>query len=314
MKNYSKKQSQPLKQKIYKMKGCSASKTKKYRVGGRGLGNITNSISSERLVNINANNLAYPAKNITFYPNPALAYTGKGGNNLSCRGDTNVNGFSTDNVLAYTGTNSPTSNVSISRAYPSTGPTPRATNWLNSNQEGGCNCGVNYAVQSGGSSKDHRIGCKCSSCKQAIKKGGNGLPYGQGLPQMKGIAYPDGLVGSPWRPPVSDWPGVDGIPGDRNHLAYNTYSPVDISRQMIEDGANPPFIIGGGKNRGNRFGKGKKTLKKGGTASNLLSQDFINLGRQFQFNVGSTYNALNGYAAPVNPLPWKDQLTNTFSK
>jgi hypothetical protein len=36
----------------------------------------------------------------------------------------------------------------------------------------------------------------------------------------------------------------------------------------------------------------------------------INLGRQFQFGLGSAYNALAGYAAPVNPMPWRDQLPN----
>ena len=303
MKSHSKKQ------KIYRMKGCS-SKTRKFRKGGRYLGNS----SSTNLENINANNLAYPAKNINFYPNPFLAYTGKGGNNLSCLGDVNQSGFNNKNVLAYTGTNSP-----IANAYPSPGPPERSNNWLNSNQQGGgsqqggsCNCGVNYSVQqSGGSQIKHRIDCKCSTCKKDILKGGNGLPFGKGLPEMKGVPYPDGLVGSPWRPQVSDWPGVDGIPGDRNHLAYNTYSPVDISRQMVETGANPPFSIGGSNRKKTK--KIKKS-KKAGAASNMLSQDFINLGRQLQFNVGSTYNALNGYAAPVSPLPWKDQFPNSFQK
>lgn len=303
MKSYSKKHLKSSKQKIYGMKGCS-SKTRKYRVGGGGgsLGNF---------VNINDNNLAIPAKNITFLPNPVLAYTGKGGNNLACKGDTtNVNGQSTRDVLAFTGTKSP-----ISNAYPTTGPPPSANNWLGSQLKGGCNCGQNYSVQAGGSSLNHRAECKCSNCKTSVKKGGNGLPFGQGLPNMKGPLYPDGLVGSPWRPPVADWPGVNGISGDRNHLAYNTYKPVDISRQMIDTGANPPFSIGGGGGRRkNKKRSSKRRNKKGGAASNMLSQDLLNLGRQFQFNVGSTYNALNGYAAPVSPLPWKDQIPSASLK
>jgi len=296
MKSHSKKQ------KIYRMKGCS-SKTKRNRIGGKYLGNSNNTSSNQLINNIYDNNLSYPAKNITFYPNPFLAYTGKGGNNLSCMGDINQSGFNNKNVLAYTGTKGP-----ISNAYPSTGPPAKSNNWLNSNQRGGsCNCGVNYSVQSGGSQIKHRADCKCSICKKSLLKGGNGLPFGQGLPQMKGVPYPDGLVGSPWRPPVSDWPGVDGIPGDRNYLAYNTYSPVDISRQMVETGANPPFSIGGRKIK-------RSKSKKGGVASNMLSQDLINLGRQFQNSIGSTYNALNGYAAPVSPLPWKDQFPDSFKK
>jgi hypothetical protein len=55
--------------------------------------------------------------------------------------------------------------------------------------------------------------------------------------------------------------------------------------------------VGGGKRRQN-----------GGTLSNFLGQDLINLGRQFQFGVGSAYNALAGYSSPINPMPWKDQL------
>jgi hypothetical protein len=39
-----------------------------------------------------------------------------------------------------------------------------------------------------------------------------------------------------------------------------------------------------------------------------MTQDLINLGRQFQFGLGSAYNALAGYSSPVNPLPWRDQL------
>jgi hypothetical protein len=110
-----------------------------------------------------------------------------------------------------------------------------------------------------------------------------------------GIPYPDGLVGSPWTPNVSGWPGVNGIPGDSNYYSENTYKN-DISRQMVDVGANPPFS--------NMKGGKQKQNQKGG----FLSQDLINLGRQFQFSVGSAYNALAGYERPINPLPWKDQL------
>ena len=60
--------------------------------------------------------------------------------------------------------------------------------------------------------------------------------------------------------------------------------------------------------------KSKKTKKRrGGAMSNFFTQDLINLGRQFQFGMGSAYNALSGYGAPTNPMPWKDQLPNTPS-
>ena len=293
------------KQKMYKMKGCSKNhKSRKNSLGGSSNINLANY------------DLAYPAKGITFLPNPALAYTGKGGgsNNLACTGDTNGSGSGSNmnGILAYTGKTNATA-----PAYPSQGPPPASQNWLNSQQKGGnCNCGLNYSVQSGGcgcalfqsgGSSSHRDSCKCSACKRKEQKGGNGLPYGQGLPEMKDIAYPNGLTGAPWKPPIPDWPGVNGVSGDHNHLSYNTYSPNDVSRQMVNTGANPPFSIGGGS-------KKNRKKQRGGVSSNFLSQDLLNLGRQLQFNLGSTYNALNGYQAPVSPLPWKDQFNNTPNK
>jgi hypothetical protein len=141
----------------------------------------------------------------------------------------------------------------------------------------------------------HRKGCKCSSCKKNRLSGGmkGGNP---------GIPYPDGLVGSPWTPQPSGWPGVDGIPGDRNYYAPNEYK-VDPQTAMVDVGANPPFLnIKGGKRK-----------QRGGTLSNFMGQDLINLGRQFQFGLGSAYNALAGYQAPTNPLPWKGQIPATQS-
>ena len=83
-----------------------------------------------------------------------------------------------------------------------------------------------------------------------------------------------------------------------NYLALNNYS-TDISRQMAS---------GGGK-----YKKSKTKTKKqrGGALSSFIAQDLINLGRQFQFGMGSAYNALNGYGGPASPMPWKDQLPNS---
>ena len=295
---YHQKKAKSSKQKIYKMKGCST-KTRKSRSSSGGSFSFSRDLAN--------NNLAYPGKGITFLPNPALAYTGKGGaSNLACS-----DGL-TQAPLAYTGN---TNTNGQNAAYPSSGPPAVSQNWLGSQQKGGCgcnllqggfqkgggcgSCGINYLVKSGGSRR-HRASCKCSACKNTHQKGGNGLPYGQGLPEMKDIAYPNGLAGSPWKPPIPNWPGVNGVSGDHNHLSYNTYAPNDVSRQMVSTGANPPFSVGGSKT--------KKHRQKGGVLSNFLGQDLTNLGRTFQFNLGSTYNALNGYSAPVNPLPWKDQL------
>jgi hypothetical protein len=220
--------------------------------------------------------LAYTGKQITHQSNPFLSYTGKGGSSSS-----------------LTNTSPLTQNInSANRTLPNTGPIPNSNTVFNSSsiQRGGscssCSsplmtggCGMGFMV--GG--RRHRSGCKCSKCKKINMKGGNA-----------GIPYPDGLVGSPWTPSVGGWPGVGGISGDNNYISPNQYK-VDPQTAMVNVGANRPFLKGGRK-------------QKGGTLSNFLAQDFINLGRQFQFGLGSAYNALAGYASPTNPMPWKGQF------
>lgn len=136
-----------------------------------------------------------------------------------------------------------------------------------------------------------------------------------------GAAYPNGLLGDSWKGSTDGWPGVDGIQGNRNHLPLNEYK-TDISRKMESIGAEYPFT--GGKRRRNRRrnnksknnktknNKNNKTKKqKGGALSNLMTQDLINLGRNFQFSMNSSYNMMKGLPEPVDPTPWKGQLLNT---
>lgn len=181
-------------------------------------------------------------------------------------------------------------------AYPSKGPPSGGFDFLNP-QRGGCNgqCAINGgAIMKGGTK------CGCSSCQN----GGANLPY------------PNGLLGNAWTPSISGWPGVDGISMDRNHLGYNTYDN-DVSRQMRDVGANPPFTyLKGGKRRKpsnkNKRSKNKRNTKRKSktqkAGNNFLGQDLINVGRQLQYGVGSAYNGIRGYASPVSPLPWKDQF------
>jgi hypothetical protein len=257
-------------EKIYRMKGCS--KTRKNYLGG----------SSD-------DPLAYTGKPTFSVPNPALAYTGK--NIYNGKGGASCGLSNTADV--------PININAANPAYPNTGPVSIGTTTIYNNaapQKGGCGCSA--PLMGGGRRKIK--GGSCPICapgfmvggkkhrsrrirKQDLMKGGNA-----------GIPYPNGLVGSPWTPSVGGWPGVDGIPGDRNHFSENTYNN-DISRQMVDVGANRPFL---NMKAGNR-------KQKGG----FLGQDLINLGRQFQFGIGSAYNALAGFERPVNPLPWKDQLT-----
>ena len=185
---------------------------------------------------------------------------------------------------------------------------------------GGSSGALSYSCSSSGGCTDnmmggsaHRMGCKCSNCK-GMKGGGNCSATNGGLP------YPDGLLGNAWTPSVSGWPGVDGVSMNRSHLGYNTYTPTDVSRQMVDLGPAAPFLdgvvdapaakpyLGGGKRRKSRKIRTKK--RGGGTMTNLLGQDFLNVGRQFQYGLGSSYNAIRGFASPVNPLPWKDQMTH----
>ena len=263
------------KQKKYRMKGSS--KTRKNYLGG----------SPDAP-------LAYTGKPVFSLPNPMLAYTGKGGSTCGLSNTSNI----------------PINTNAVNPAYPNTGPVSAGVNTIYNNsspQLGGCGCGAPLVGGSRknkggadpifipafmvGGEKTHRIGCRCSECKSYDKmNGGN-----------QGIPYPDGLVGSAWNPSISSWPGVNGIPGDSNYYPVNTYNN-DISRQMIDVGANRPFL-------NMKAGKGKTRKQKGG----FLGQDLINLGRQFQFGVGSAYNALAGHSSPVNPMPWKDQIPTKTS-
>jgi hypothetical protein len=173
-------------------------------------------------------------------------------------------------------------------AYPSKGPPSSGFNFLNP-QTGGCN--GQCSLMKGGK-KSHKCNCACKTCQ----RGGSHLPY------------PNGLLGNAWTPAISGWPGVDGVSMGRNHLGYNTYNN-DVSRQMRDVGANPPFTyLKGGKRRNTskRNNKRKSKTQKGGI--NFLGQDLINVGRQIQYGVGSAYNGIRGFTSPVSPLPWKDQF------
>ena len=196
-------------------------------------------------------------------------------------------------------------------AYPSAGPPRIGYNFLNP-QTGGCN--GQCSVMTGGK-KSHTQGCDCS-CKTCHKSGCNGecslkkggkKSHASKFTCKKGgasLPYPNGLLGNAWTPAISGWPGIDGISMDRNHLGYNTYNN-DVSRQMRDVGANPPFTyLKGGKTKRTKKKRKSKT-QKGGVP--FFGQDLINVSRQMQFGVGSAYNGIRGYTSPVNPLPWKDQ-------
>ena len=149
--------------------------------------------------------------------------------------------------------------------------------------------------------------CRSKTCKHNKLRGGQGCgssgcpipPYswnkmdmGHGKSMKGGNFYkpaapmPTPLVGAPWTPSIKGWPGVDGIDNNRNYLSNNLYDKGDVQTMLK---------LGGSK-------------KKGG---GLMPQNLVNLGRDFSFNLKSTINSLNGYAAPINPLPYKDQFSHS---
>jgi len=202
----------------------------------------------------------------------SLAYTGGSGLSNSLKPATiNPNGL--DSTMPNTGPEF-------------TGVSTTPTNKGLMQRGGNCGtCSLNQMNMTGGG------GCGCSKLLSGGKRGG-------------GTWAPQGLIGKPWTPNSSGWPGVNG---SRNYLDYNQYK-VDPQTAMINVGANPPFLFGGKKHRGS-----KRRKQKGGALSNFIFQDFVNLGRQAQYGIGTNSNALQGFPAPVNPLPWKDQLTHSSS-
>ena len=112
------------------------------------------------------------------------------------------------------------------------------------------------------------------------------------------------VPGHAWTSNPNSWSGS-------NYYKLNTYNN-DVSRQIIDVGANPPFTVGGKRKRRsykkNRRRSHHRKQKKGGAGfSNFLGQDFINVGRQLDFGANSAYNILAGKPAPVNPLPFEQK-------
>ena len=274
------------KQKMYHMKGCSSSCKIKSHNHKKYLGGYSA--------------LAYPSADVPKTPNPFLAYTGS------------------PNIDAK------------NSIYPSSGPAPGGFNFLNpqdflhggknKKSQKGRNCGCDLTH-----GKGHKCGlemkggnCGCNLQSGGGHKCGKMMKGGACYSGNGGIPYPNGLLGKSWTPNPAGWPGVGNVAMNRNHLGYNTYSPVDISRQMVDLFPNPFKLIGGRKNK--KLNKNNKTKKqntkkiKGGAMSNLLGQDLINLGRQVQYGVGSAYNTVLGYPSPINPMPWKGQFQNNFKQ
>ena len=171
--------------------------------------------------------------------------------------------------------------------------------WKQMQQRGGtCNTGVTCGAPILGTAQ---TGGTCTSCgmqgvMQGVMKEGlkGGLKGGSFYKPAAPIPGP--FVGQSWTPGISGWPGVNGVGSDRNYIANNLYDNGDPQTMMK---------LGGSKKIHSKRNKGRGKGKRGG---GLIPQDLVNLGRDASFNLKSAYNSLNGYAAPANPLPYKDQL------
>jgi hypothetical protein len=173
---------------------------------------------------------------------------------------------------------------------------------------------TNHGIMHGGTCGTCGIAKMFGAGKKYNMKGGDCGCGAQNV--MTGGSHtlePAGLIGNPWTPNIKGWTGVDGIAHNRNYLDYNSYKS-DPQTSLIDLGANRPFLFGGKKRRNatkRKHNKYKKYKQKGGVLSNFIGEDLINLGRQLKFDVGSFYNGINGFSAPVNPMPWKGQLAQT---
>jgi hypothetical protein len=137
-------------------------------------------------------------------------------------------------------------------------------------------------------------GGTCSSSNPLMKGGGCGC----GMNMFKGGSGGTGsFVGKPWTSNPTTWPSQN----TGNHYPLNTLK-VDPLTSIKNTGSNPPFLYGG--KRKNTRNTRKRRMQKGG-----VPQDMTNFGRQLQYGFSSFYNGLNGYSAPVNPLPWKGHFS-----
>lgn len=189
-----------------------------------------------------------------------------------------------------------------------------------------------------GTTQNGGTGATCTACAQ-IPVTSSTQPQSGGNFFKPAGPMPGPFVGSSWGASFSKWPGVNDVGGDRNYLksydANNNIIGKDPQLQMSMNAAgyNSMYSKVGGyrydtkpssssstslssdsetnsKTKSKSKSKSKTNSIKGGS---LVPQDLVNLGSDFTFNLKSAYNALNGYAAPVDPLPYKGQLTNLYN-
>ncbi len=145
-------------------------------------------------------------------------------------------------------------------------------------------------------------GGTCSVCGQRpVQSGGN---FFKQIGPMPGPT-----IGKPWGPDLK-WPAMNGVGSDRNYFKpYNTNN--DPQQQMSMNGAG--YLTKNSMVGGYRYDKKSNSDSHSKRGGGLIPQDLVNLGRDFSYNFKSAYNALNGYKAPVDPSPYKGQLTGSLN-
>ena len=259
--------------------------------------------------------LAYTGKQVPLSPSPYGAYVGKGGNHIP------KHSLITPANYGATGGNHIPKHSSMS---------PNTYHGKGGNHIPKHSLMTPGTYQATGG--NHMPGHALSKAYPNVSNNGGRMDWLNSAQTMRGggitgpgTSYANGLVGSPWMGNSDTWPGVNGVGGDSNHLELNTYNN-DVSRQMVDLGANYPFngmLSGGGRRRhpkgcgymkclSKARGHGrkhKKTLRGGG----LLPQNLVNVGRNFMYNIGAGNNEYNGYATPPRPMPYEDQLVTKNS-
>jgi len=155
-------------------------------------------------------------------------------------------------------------------------------------------------------------GSTCGLPPMQAGVGQAGVGQAGGAFYKPGPPMPGPIVGNAWGASFNKWPGIDGISGNRNFLkSYDTIKNNIVTKDPQQQQLTAD-IDAGYKTLASMIGgyKYKTREKKGG---GLIPQDLVNLGQDFTYNLKSAYNTLNGYNAPVNPLPYKDQLPQSLN-
>ena len=121
-------------------------------------------------------------------------------------------------------------------------------------------------------------------------------------------AMPGPIVGKPLTP--NNLPGEKGIGGDANYYKLLNTN-IDPLTQLSMNNAG--YLTKNSMVGGYRYDKKSSTSSVSKRGGGLIPQDLVNLGRDFGYNFKTAYNALNGYKAPVDPAPYKGQLTGALN-